>query len=407
MKRAQYIFTGVLAFVLLVGQYGLAISDTTSSNSFNDRAVHIFVLSNTENQETINNPPEHWINSRSNAKIDTLLRSNLSLADFEIALERIQKRNKQQKDEAYYEIATLDIAISNLSSDQKQNLQRHIREIVQQGTTVIVPAGHDGRKIQKPNSEVIPAAFPETITVGTLKYTGRATSKWEFGASNYGESLDFVEKLADSSLQKEEAAIKETLTSIRYYYEIALRKHDHRPSPRLVKWEMEQQSGSTNVYMPSKRKKGDVPHTIPTPAFKGNRVPDDYFLTNYGLEGTFDLKSTGEEEKLIARIKLDRVQNDRLPRTDLIERKGKLQGTYSINYLKVTGEKSERFPELFTLAETPEGNQWLIHWDDDTQDAEFSFVVDLHGPNGTVLLGNDAPDKDAPKVVSRMVPVQK
>lgn len=86
-------------------------------------------------------------------------------------LAEIARKNKEGNgyDIAYLEQSFVVQNGARNTERNKQLLHGAVQSVTNTGTSLVVPAGKQSRKIKTNQSAVVPAAFPETLTIGSIK----------------------------------------------------------------------------------------------------------------------------------------------------------------------------------------------------------------------------------------------
>lgn len=115
---------------------------------------------------------------------------NVHTSDLIDGLEWIGQRNRTPNN-APVHVAYLNVAFSLMDENKRAVLRKSIRRLRDQGTVVIVPAGDQGKRFKNDQSSIVPASFPETISISALRGNGKTDSAEIAPYSNRGELVDF------------------------------------------------------------------------------------------------------------------------------------------------------------------------------------------------------------------------
>lgn len=198
------------------------------------------------------------------------------------ALDWIVDRNENLgHDEHRIHLAYLGMATSALSPSKMNELRGAVQEVVKSGTNVFVPAGDTSRDIHRRSSSVVPAAFPETITVGSFPgFTSGSKPVQLSSYSNYGEEMDFVGLSGeiDSTYHKAMAAAKAAADYINDW--LFRHPEGHADSVHQIYWELQEQAKSLRIALPRNSGQANEIQILLNQRmdYHGNRVPDRFTI---------------------------------------------------------------------------------------------------------------------------------
>lgn len=334
MNLTKSLIAACYVFIAVLGSYSVALSNEEDPDEKQPRRDVKIVVFSDRNEPHIF---KDWFDVKGYISTKTFFRSGekVDVDDFISGADWITGQNQNGNQ---FHIAYLDAVLSDIPRKKQELLHDAIRSLVKSGTSVVVPAGNQGRKISKDKSTVLPAGFSETITVASLD-SGflRLHEK-----SNFGPEIDLATNPENTDLRdvmppSQGAALNAIRLIAEYIYESFKQiKPTQSPSPRLVKWELtEGQTPQKQVEIPKTGEKRT--YAVPTflePKYKGDRVPDDYELlsarssngrkqkpasapdSQLEYELTFDLsKEDFESKKLIRKQIRDIFDLDKTPVT--------------------------------------------------------------------------------------------
>lgn len=288
MKKLQHVFTVLLATTFFFGQFGFAFANDKDQASVGTNEIDVYYLVTDRKKERINRLESHFRSLANTLDANVVpdlkhaIHDTIKFHHVINVLEKIQTQNNRGPEDSKYEIVVLDIAFPDLFNSQIDPLHQNIQKIVKQGTTVIVPAGRHGRQIKTDTKPIVPASFSETLTAGTARYVDSAHRLNRFAGGNFGPQLDVVNLLKSDDPAEKNAAAINTSRDVYSFYMSAMSTYNghHRPSPRMVKWEMKKQGDKIEIVIPQENNKVlKVSESLPTVQFKGkHRVPDDYSI---------------------------------------------------------------------------------------------------------------------------------
>lgn len=283
---------------------------------------------------------------------------------------------------------------SNLPDSFVTSFRRTIHYLFNQGTSVVVPAGDDFRRIQDPREgELFPASMTETITVTKLyrQHWEKDALRFDLGGalgSNYGPSVDVAanppEPLGSDKYENTYNAAAYATRFVAGYYASAIQERTNLDEPisaRLVKWEMQNQPRKVQIHSQEDHQQ----------FFQYRKNLEG----EYGLEGTFFFQSKYPDRDLI--VKLTKVEDRKYPGG--FGANEELLSTYRVTALFDQNSS----PDYLGLFNTDSGKELRAF---DTQDHLSSkwrrSVRQLHDSQGRVLLTNLTEQE---KVITKYIPV--
>lgn len=278
--------------------------------------IHEFVRNN---QKTIEMQHKHGKREYISLQVATDVREQISLDQVISALNWVGLHNMQNA--SRNQIHVVYLGLDFVTTNQRVNgaLRGAVRSVMETSTTIVVPAGNRSRKIISNKKQVVPAAYPETISVGTQKMSD-AGKRVLPRSSNYGSGLDLVslnrtdDRGELNPLDSSFAALRTIQYAADYIHRALNNKDSTVPSTRQVKWELvEKQSRDVMVQHLGEKKQLREPDMM---TYKGNRVPDDYLpiLKEFGLTGTSTLRvRNSDSDKPAGKIKVRRIRRHELP----------------------------------------------------------------------------------------------
>lgn len=161
-------------------------------------------------------------------------------------LEEVALRN-QRTDGRSQNVHLLYLGASQvLTSRKKQTaLQKAVRNVVETGTTIVVPAGDQRRAIRSSvnNSMVVPAAYSETITVASFTLD-TDPDPLMYPKNNVGPEIDLYDPAVTGGTRA--SALDVTRRVVNYVKE-AYEKSGNIPGSKTVLKAIHQQTGETEV----------------------------------------------------------------------------------------------------------------------------------------------------------------